>query len=93
MKENTLFHFGNDEIKFSCFKKSASQGAGKCRKFRYFLRRTDTAGIRVRRISSEAKDRYFRSFASAPEMMEWAETTFERAAPHEHRLPALAPTR
>lgn len=87
MKENTVFHFGNSEVKFTCYR--VLQSVGKFRlidgtrgttqkRARYFLACT-LAGQRQAkhcRINVGDVARWEQGFDSAGEMMEWATALF-----------------
>lgn len=86
MKDNTVFHFGTAERKFSCFAKKCSNGRAKhgaepgrqLQKTRYFLRRTlaDATQSDVRRIGAEVIARYQQGFVDLAEAVAWADSLF-----------------
>lgn len=88
MKDNTLFHFGTAERKFSCFGKTVAakarviRASGKTsnRRTRYFLRRTLAGQTQseIIRVNSAVLCRYKEGFADLAEAIAWADGLFNQ---------------
>lgn len=84
MKENTVFHFGTSERKYSCFEKQVANGRRKLRheaadkpatKRRLFLRQTNAGESFsiVRRVPAAVLIRYREGFEDLAAAMVWAD--------------------
>ncbi|MDE2020448.1 MAG: hypothetical protein KGJ13_08955 [Patescibacteria group bacterium] len=84
MKENTVFHFGTAERKYSCFEKFVSNGSrpAPCaadkkskKKPRLFLRQTNAGEMKstVRRVPTTVLVQWRDGFDDLAEAMAWAD--------------------
>lgn len=87
MKDNTIFHFGNAEIKYSCYSKQLSNGKGK-RKMRLFFSRVIAGVDRSEhiRVPTDVLVQYRNGFAGLDAALNWAASVWAKYAASEKRV-------